>query len=162
MRKSCEFCPPSAEPVGPDPTISGCRDSGRANAALALQITIKAGAADAQHLRGAHSITRAQLEDAFDMVFTNLFQRQRPPGFCPLCNPVRLLQIFRQVLQVNKVVRRHQGRAGNHVLELSYVAGPGMLQQHRLCSTGESLNLLALSSVIFLYKKTDQLSTTFA
>ena len=61
------------------------------------------------------------------MVLADVLQRERPPGFGRLRGPFWILQIFRQVLYVNKIVLRDQRCAGDDILEFPDVPGPGVL-----------------------------------
>src|SRR5437879_3826320 len=127
----------------------------------AIYLRQTTSAADAEHSRGANSGTRTQIELAFDMLPADLFQRHRSPEFCLCCGPLRLFQMFREIVHVNEIVQRHRGCAGYHIFELPRVPRPGVPQEHGLCAAGEALNLLSVSSVVFLDKKSDQSRNIF-
>jgi len=64
----------------------------------------------------------------------DLFQGQGPP-IIPAAGPVSaVLQLFREIRDVDKVAHRRDIRAGNYVFQLSHIARPRMLQHDRLCA----------------------------
>src|SRR6185437_6338402 len=116
---------------------------------IAFQKTVKAGAADAEDLRRADAIAVAHIEDALDVDFANLVERERTPGFVELACVDRFAKIAGKVADINEVVHRSDGRAGDDVFEFADVAGPVVMQQDDLRAARESLKNLAVRFAVF-------------
>ena len=84
--------------------LRGGKSIGRPYFSFSLQVTIKAGTANAQHLGRSHPIARAQVEHPINMLFANIVQGKRTPRFVGSIDAERLLESFGQIVHVDKVV----------------------------------------------------------
>src|ERR1700739_2928000 len=120
---------------------------------VALQIAVQAGAPDSQNLRRAQTVAVAHLQHLLDVNLAHIVERKRAPLFVS-CQPRgSMLQVLRQVADVDEVPRGGDARRGDHVFQFPHVSRPGMLQQHRLRAAGQPGDIFPVRIVIFLQEK---------
>ena len=118
---------------------------------------VQAGAANSKQLGCTYSVASARLEDPPDVLAANLFQWKWTPGVPRTsAGTGGFLQVFRQIVNVDKFVYRGEARAGNHIFEFADITRPCMLEQDGLRPPGQPLNLLAVGLVIFLEEILDE------
>src|SRR5271157_33878 len=129
--------------------------------AVALQIAVQAGAANAQDLRGAQAVAVAHLQNFLNVVLAHLVQRKRMPLLVVGQAGIAMLQVLGEIADVNEIAGGGDAGGGNHVFQFADVAGPGMLQQQRLRAAREPGNGLAVRIVILLQEKLYQQRNVF-
>src|SRR5713101_886659 len=67
-----------------------------------------------------------------------------------------MLEMLRQITQVDEVARSGDARAGNDVLQFAHIAWPGMLQQNGLRAPRQPGDVLSIGRVVFVQKKLNQ------
>ena len=123
----------------------------------AFQVTIEAGAAYAQKLRGANAIAFAGFQDALDVHAANFVERQRAPGLIVQGREaVVLLQMLGQIGDVDEIAGGGDGGAGEHVLELADVAGPIVVEEHDLGAAGQAEKRFTIGFAILLEEMLDE------
>ncbi len=115
----------------------------------ALQVTVEAGASDAEHLGGPYAVTAARFEHAADVLLAILFERQWPPS-ARRRRGWRLLQILGKIININEVVNCDQGGTGDYIFKFADISRPGVLQQHELRAAAEALNPFLIGGVVLL------------
>src|SRR2546429_4932953 len=83
--------------------------------AIAFQVAVQTGAPDSQDFRGSQPRSLTHLEHALDVHFAHLFERQRFPVVTLPRTLLPVLQLFRQVRQIDEVSRC---RSEEHTSEL--------------------------------------------
>ena len=83
-------------------------------------------------------------------------QRQGLPVVAFQGMPLPVLQLPRQVCQIDEFSRCRDARAGNNILQLTNVPWPGVAQQHRLRAPRQSKNIFPVGAVVFLQEKLHQ------
>ncbi len=87
------------------------------------------------------------------MLPANFIEWKRAPGIAGAAiGSRRLLQVFRKIVHVDEFIYGSQARAGNYIFQFAHIAGPWVLEQHGLCSSCQSLNLLTVGFVVFFQK----------
>ena len=72
-----------------------------------------------------------------------------------------MLQMFRQIGDVDEVPRRRNARARDDILEFTHVARPRMLEQERLRPTGQTGNIFPVSGVVFFHEEMNEQRNIF-
>ena len=90
------------------------------------------------------------------MHLANLFERQRAPLLFVATPRTAALQLFGKIADVDEIARGRDAGAGNDVFKFAYVAGPGVLQQHRLHAAREPGDIFAVGFVVFFQKELHQ------
>ena len=115
-----------------------------------FEMAIEAGAADAEHLRGADAVAFAGFENALDVHAADFIERKRAPGLVvKRCVAIAPLEMLGQIGDVNEVARGGDGGAGENIFELADIAGPVVLEQNDLSAAGEAEERLAVGFAIF-------------
>src|SRR5213078_66875 len=71
--------------------------------AIAFQVAVQTGPPDSQESRGSQPASLTHLEPALDVHFAHLFERQRFPVVALPRTLLAVLQLFRQVRQIDEV-----------------------------------------------------------
>ena len=110
----------------------------------------------------ADAVALAHFQNTPDVDLAHFVERKREPGFDSLA-PVAagFLQVLGQVGDINKVRRSIDAGAGNNILQLAHVAGPGVLQQEGLRAAREAGNFLSIGLVVFLEEEMKQKRDVF-
>ena len=97
--------------------------------AVALQIAIETGTADAENVRCAQPVAFAYVQDALDVNLADFFERQRLPlvGRTSAGRPL-MLQVLGEVGEVDEIAGGRDACARNDVFEFADVARPCVLQ----------------------------------
>ena len=90
------------------------------------------------------------------MHFAHLFERQRFPVVALPRTLLAVLQLFRQVRQIDEVSRCRDARAGDDILQFAHIARPAVSQQYGLRPPRQPENILSISGVVFLQEKLHQ------
>ena len=94
---------------------------------VALKIAVETGAADPKDLRGAEPVAVTHLQHFLDVVLTHFVEREWLPILVAgdVSGPV--LQVFRQIAQVDEIARGSDASGRNYILKFANISGPGML-----------------------------------
>jgi len=123
----------------------------------AFQMAIEAGAADAEHLRGADAVAFAGFEDALDVHAPDFIEGKRAPGLVVKgCVGIASLEMLGQIGDVNEIARGGHGGAGENVFQLADVAGPVVLEKDDLSAAGKAEERLAIGFAIFFEEMLDK------
>ena len=122
-----------------------------------FQVAIEAGAADAEHLRGADAVAFAGFEDALDVHAADFVERKRAPRLVVKgCVGVAPLEMLGQIGDVDEVARGGDSGAGENIFQLADVAGPVVLEENNLSAAGEAEERLAIGFAIFFEEMLDE------
>ena len=150
---------------GPLEAESGSRaggvDAGLAIVAVAFEVAVKAGAADAQDLGSAQAVAIAHLKDFLDVVFANFVERERLPVFVSGQAGGAMLEMFGKITEVDEIAGSGDAGGGDDVLEFANISGPGVLQKNRLRAASQAGNILSIRIVIFLQEELDEEGNVF-
>lgn len=128
---------------------------------IALQVAVETGAANAENLGGAKAIAVAHLQNFADMQFADFVETQRAPFLVIVKYRRAMLQIFRQVGDVDEIAGGGDTGGRNYVFQFAHITWPGMLQQDGLRAAGEPGNVFGVSVVVFLKEKLDEQGNVF-
>src|SRR5579859_222276 len=117
--------------------------------AVAFQVTVEAGSPDSQDLRSPQAVPLAHLEHSLDVQFAHVVEGERPPRIAFQPWRVAVLQVLRQVREIDEIARCGDRPGGNHVLQFTHISRPGMLQQRRLGPARQPRDILPIYVVIF-------------
>lgn len=124
--------------------------------AVALQVAVKTGAADAENLRCTKAIAVAHLKHFLDVRFTDLIQGKRLPLVIARQSRGTMLKMLRQIAEVDEVTRRRDAGGRYYVLEFTDISWPGMLQWHSLGAAGQTRDIFGVSVVVLFQEDLDQ------
>ena len=72
--------------------------------AITFEIAVKAGAADAENVRGAQAVALAHVEHALDVDLADFFERERLPVVAGACAcHLLVLHVFRKVAEIDEI-----------------------------------------------------------
>lgn len=111
---------------------------------VALQVAVQAGAADAHNLRCAQAVAVAHLKGFLNVHLADFVQRERAPILVAGDPRRTMLQLLRQVADVNEIASGGDAGGRDDVFEFADVAGSGMLQQNGLGAAREPGDILAI------------------
>lgn len=119
--------------------------------AAAFEKTVEAGAADAEHVGGFHAIAAAGFEHAHDVRAADFVKWDRAPfGVGQRHTMARLLDVLRQVANVDEIRAVRDRGAGNDVFEFADISRPFVMDQSDLSATSESAEEFVVGFGVFL------------
>jgi hypothetical protein len=83
-------------------------------------------------LRGAETVAVAHLQNFLDVQFADFIKAERTPFFVGGQVTGAMLEIFRQVGNVDEITHGGDAGGGNDIFEFADVAGSGMLEKNGL------------------------------
>jgi hypothetical protein len=95
--------------------------------AIALQVAIQAGAPNPKDLRGPQPIPLAHLKHSLDVQLADIIQGQRFPLIVSHRTRSWMLEVLRQIAEIDESSCRRDARAGDDVFQFPHVSRPGML-----------------------------------
>ncbi len=124
--------------------------------AIALEVAVQTGAANAQNLRGAETVSVAHLQNFLDVQFAHFVEAKRAPLF--VAGQVRgaVLEIFWQIGDVDEITHGGDAGGGDDIFEFPDVTGPGMLKKNGLRAACEAGDIFGVGVVVFFQKELDE------
>jgi hypothetical protein len=107
---------------------------------ITLEVAVQASAADTENLRGAQAIAVTHLQNLLDVVLAHFVKRKRTPVGIARQLRSPMLQMFREIADVDEIAGRGDARRGNYIFELANVSRPRMLKQDGLRAAGQTGN----------------------
>ena len=129
--------------------------------AVALEVAVQAGAADAEDLRRSEAVAIAHLEDFLDVVLAHFIERKRMPVLVIGEPGAAMLEMLGQIADINEIAGGGDTRGGNDVFQFADVAGPGMLEEKSLRAAGEAGDVFAIGIVVLFQEKLDEQGNVF-
>ncbi|MGB7848800.1 MAG: hypothetical protein WBL63_24525 [Candidatus Acidiferrum sp.] len=93
--------------------------------AVAPQVTVEAGAADVENLRGTKAVAIAYLEDFLDMRFADVVERKPLPVLVAGQAWSAVLEMLGEIAEIDEVSSGCNARGGNNIFELRTFPGQG-------------------------------------
>src|SRR5216684_260660 len=129
--------------------------------AVAFQVAVHTRSPDPQKLRGPQPVAPAHLQHPLDVHLAHLFERKWFPVVASQRTRLPVLQLLRQIRQIDEVSRRRYARAGDDILHLAHISRPPVPQQDGLRPPRQPENVFSIRGVVFLQEKLHQQRNIF-
>jgi hypothetical protein len=123
--------------------------------AVAFQVAVKAGAANAKNLRRAEAIL-AHLQHFLDVHLANIVERKRLPLIIARKPRDAVLEVLGEVADVDEIAGGGDAGGRDYVFEFAHISWPGMLEEQSLGATRKTHDIFAIGVVVFLQEKLNE------
>jgi len=130
-------------------------------AAVAFQVAVKAGAANAKNLRRAEAIAVAYLQHFPYVHLANIVERKRLPLIIAREPRSAVLEVLGEVADVDEIARGGDAGGRDYVFKFAHVSRPGMLEEQGLGATRKTRDIFAMGVVVFLEEKLNEQRNVF-